>query len=108
MAQFNRHLIFVFALAGYSIAQVKRYTTSETKNLSNEGIIDLTDNSFTVTLEGKSITTIVSTETNPKEKPSDSSVPQSYRLEQNYPIRAIQPQLSYLVYHQNRCPVKGI
>jgi glucuronoarabinoxylan endo-1,4-beta-xylanase len=74
-----------FTLSNDSIAHVKRYTTSETKNLSYDGIIDLTDNSFTATLEGRSIATFVSTNTSTGVKLLDSSIPQSYVLEQNYP-----------------------
>lgn len=66
-------------------AQVQKYTTSEVKNLSNDGIINLSDNSFTTTLDGKSITTFVSTKTNTRINSFNSSIPQGYRLEQNYP-----------------------
>jgi glucuronoarabinoxylan endo-1,4-beta-xylanase len=74
-----------FTISNDSIEYVRRYTTSETKNLSFDGIIDLTDNSFTVTLEGKSITTFVSTNNSTGVKLLDSSIPQSYSLNQNYP-----------------------
>jgi len=55
-----------------------RYTTAETKNLSYDGIIDLADSSFTTTLEGKGITTFISTEVSSGIKPLFSSVPQNY------------------------------
>jgi glucuronoarabinoxylan endo-1,4-beta-xylanase len=74
-----------FAFSSDSVAHVKRYTTSEAKNLSYDGIIDLADNSFTATLEGKSITTFVSTKTSTGVKLFDAQIPQSYSLEQNYP-----------------------
>jgi glucuronoarabinoxylan endo-1,4-beta-xylanase len=74
-----------FTFSNDSIAHVKRYTTSRTKKLSYDGIIDLADNSFTATLEGKSITTFVSTKTSTGVKSFDSPIPQSYGLEQNYP-----------------------
>ena len=75
----------IFTFNNDSLAHVKRYTTSETKNLSFDGIIDLTDNSFTATLEEKSITTFVSTKTSTGVKELDSSLPQSFGLQQNYP-----------------------
>jgi hypothetical protein len=74
-----------FTFINDSIEHVRRYTTTETKNLSYDGIIDLTDNSFTATLEGKSITTFVTTKTTTGIKPFDSSFPQSFGLGQNYP-----------------------
>jgi glucuronoarabinoxylan endo-1,4-beta-xylanase len=74
-----------FTFKNDSIAHVKRYTTSETKNLSYDGIIDLADNSFTATLEGKSITTFVSTKTSTGVKLLDSLIPQTFSLQQNYP-----------------------
>jgi len=74
-----------FTFTNDSIARVRRYTTSETKNVSYDGIIDLANNSFTATLEGRSITTFVSTKTSTGVRPFDSSIPQSYGLEQNYP-----------------------
>ena len=74
-----------FTFSNDSVAHVKRYTTSETKNLSYDGIIDLADSSFAATLEGKSITTFISTEMSSGIKALDSSDPQSYSLEQNYP-----------------------
>jgi hypothetical protein len=74
-----------FTFSNDPIIFVKRYSTSETKNLSYDGIIDLTDNSFTATLEGRSIATFVSTNTSTGVKLLDSSIPQSYVLEQNYP-----------------------
>jgi len=74
-----------FTFSNDSVAHVMRYTTAETKNLSYDGIIDLADSSFTTTLEGKGITTFISTEVSSGIKPLFSSVPQSYSLEQNYP-----------------------
>jgi hypothetical protein len=74
-----------FTFSNDSVAHVMRYTTSETKNPSYDGIIDLADSSFTTTLEGKSITTFISTEVSSGIEPLFASVPQSYSLEQNYP-----------------------
>jgi glucuronoarabinoxylan endo-1,4-beta-xylanase len=74
-----------FTFSNDTIAHVKRYTTSDTKKFNYDGIIDVADNSFTATLEGKSITTFVSTKTSTGVKPFDSSVPQRFGLEQNYP-----------------------
>jgi glucuronoarabinoxylan endo-1,4-beta-xylanase len=73
-----------FTFSNDSVAHVRRYTTSETKNLSYDGIIDITDSSFTANLEGKSITTFVSIEMSSGINPLDSSIPQSHSLEQNY------------------------
>jgi len=67
-----------FIINHVSIDQVKRYTTSETKNLNLDGIIDSVDNSFSVTLEEKSITTFICPETS-------AGALQNYHLEQNYP-----------------------
>ena len=74
-----------FTFRNDSISYVKRYTTTETKNLSYNGVIDLTDSSFTATLEGKSITTFVSTITSSGVKQSDSSIPENFGLKQNFP-----------------------
>lgn len=74
-----------FTFSSDTVARVEQYTTSETKNLSYDGIIDLSDSSFTATLEGKSITTFVSTKTNTGIKLLDSSIPLRYSLAQNYP-----------------------
>jgi glucuronoarabinoxylan endo-1,4-beta-xylanase len=74
-----------FSFTHDSIAHMKRYTTSEIKSLSDEGINDLTDNSFTVTLEAKSITTFVSTEAADGVKPPDSMIPENCSLGQNFP-----------------------
>jgi glucuronoarabinoxylan endo-1,4-beta-xylanase len=74
-----------FTFSNDPISFVKRYSTSETKNLSYDGIVDLTNNSFTSTLEGRSVTTFVTTNTSTGAKPLDSPIPQSFSLEQNYP-----------------------
>lgn len=74
-----------FTFSNNNVTQVKRYTTMENKNFSNDGTLDVTDNSFTATLDGLSITTFISTETNAVEELLDSPVPQSFSLEQNYP-----------------------
>jgi glucuronoarabinoxylan endo-1,4-beta-xylanase len=74
-----------FTFSSDTVALVKKYTTSEIKNLSYDGIIDLTDNSFTASLDGKSITTFVNTKTGTAVKLLDSSIPIQYDLQQNYP-----------------------
>jgi hypothetical protein len=58
--------------------------TSAVKNLNYDKIIDITDNSFTAILEGKSITTFVSTNNSTGVKLLDSSILQKYSLNQNY------------------------
>ena len=68
-----------------SITHINRYTTSETKNLSFDEIVDFTDNSFTATLDQMSITSFVCTITSTGVKPLDPLIQQSYNLEQNYP-----------------------
>jgi glucuronoarabinoxylan endo-1,4-beta-xylanase len=50
-----------FDLQNDSVIWVSKYTTSETKSLSNEGTIDVTDGSFSTVLDPGSITTFVST-----------------------------------------------
>jgi glucuronoarabinoxylan endo-1,4-beta-xylanase len=74
-----------FTFNNDSVAHVKRYTTSETKKLRFDGILGLVGNSFTTSLEGRSITTFVSTRTNTGAKLVDAQIPERYRLEQNYP-----------------------
>jgi glucuronoarabinoxylan endo-1,4-beta-xylanase len=74
-----------FTVNNDSVAHLIRYTTSDTKNLSYDGIIDLANNSFTATLEGRSITTFVSTKSSTGVRPFGSPTPQSCGLEQNYP-----------------------
>lgn len=74
-----------FTFNNDTVTHVRRYTTSESKNLSNEGVLDLEDNSFSATLEGKSITTFVSTKETSGINSYNSSIPQTYCLFQNYP-----------------------
>jgi len=50
-----------FAFHHDSVMRVKKYTTSALKNLVCEGTINVTDSSFTTTLDASSITTFVST-----------------------------------------------
>jgi glucuronoarabinoxylan endo-1,4-beta-xylanase len=65
--------------SGVSIPRVKRYTTTGYSNLSNDGIIVVTDNTFSAALPAMSITTFVGTDT------SIAVEQQRYHLEQNYP-----------------------
>jgi len=74
-----------FTFSNDTIPRVKRYTTSDMKKLSDDGIIELADNSFTATLDGRSITTFVSLKTSTGVRSSDFPIPPSYGLEQNYP-----------------------
>jgi glucuronoarabinoxylan endo-1,4-beta-xylanase len=50
-----------FDLQNDSVMWVSKYTTSETKSLSDEGTIDVTERSFSTVLDPGSITTFVST-----------------------------------------------
>ena len=68
-----------FTYRGVSIPRVKRYTTTGSGNLSDEGIIVLTDNTFSAALHAMSITTFVGTDT------SAGGKPQRHILGQNYP-----------------------
>jgi hypothetical protein len=52
-----------FTFKNDSVTRVMKYTTSAIKNLRYEGTIDVTDSSFTTTLDSASITTFVSTKT---------------------------------------------
>jgi len=45
------------------VAGVQKYVTSRTKNLSDEGIVNCIDNSFTDNLEAQSITTYITKNT---------------------------------------------
>lgn len=51
----------VFTLQNSAVTRVKRYTTSETKGITNEGTIELVNGSFTASFGPKTITTFVST-----------------------------------------------
>jgi len=50
-----------FTFKNDSVIRVMKYTTSAVKSIAYEGTIDLTDSSFTSTLDSSSITTFVST-----------------------------------------------
>jgi glucuronoarabinoxylan endo-1,4-beta-xylanase len=72
-------------LVNDSTLQVRRYTTTDAKNLLDEGTIDLTDHSFTVTLEARSLTTFVGTRTSGVPDGRASDLPRRVRLEPNFP-----------------------
>jgi len=49
-----------FAYAGATVTSVEKYTTSSDKNMTDDGPITATNNSFTATLDAQSISTFVS------------------------------------------------
>ena len=50
-----------FAFQNGTVAKVNKYTTSSTKNITNDGGVTMTGNSFTTTLDAQSVTTFVGT-----------------------------------------------
>jgi glucuronoarabinoxylan endo-1,4-beta-xylanase len=50
-----------FTYTGATVLAVKKYTTSQSKQIQNDGTVTASNNSYTVTLEGMSVTTLVST-----------------------------------------------
>ena len=51
-----------FTFTGASITSLRKYTTTNSKKLSDDGTIAVTGNSFTVSLESQSVTTFVATQ----------------------------------------------
>jgi hypothetical protein len=49
-----------FSYTGATVTSATKYTSSQTKNGKNEGVIAATNNSFTTTLDAQSVTTFVS------------------------------------------------
>ncbi|HON10718.1 MAG TPA: carbohydrate-binding protein [Chitinispirillaceae bacterium] len=49
-----------FTFKNAELSRVYKYTTSNSKNVANEGVIEVTDNSFTTVLDAQSVTTFVS------------------------------------------------
>ena len=54
-----------FTISSGSFTNVHRYTTSNTKKLSDDGAVTVTNNSFTVSLDAQSVTTFVADGTTP-------------------------------------------
>jgi glucuronoarabinoxylan endo-1,4-beta-xylanase len=49
-----------FSYTNATVTSVSKYTSSQTKNGKNDGVIDAANNSFTTTLDAQSVTTFVS------------------------------------------------
>lgn len=54
-----------FTIAGATIASFHRYTTSSSKKLSDDGTVTVTNNTFTISLDPQSVTTLVATGAGP-------------------------------------------
>ena len=54
-----------FTISSGNFTNVHRYTTSNTKKLSDDGSVTVTNNSFTVSLDAQSVTTFVADGTTP-------------------------------------------
>ncbi|MBN2037028.1 MAG: glucuronoxylanase [Chitinispirillaceae bacterium] len=64
-----------FTLQGGSAASFTKYTTSASKNVTNDGTVNVTGGSFTVQLDASSITTLVGTGTTGTIHPRRSAQP---------------------------------
>jgi glucuronoarabinoxylan endo-1,4-beta-xylanase len=54
-----------FTISSGTFTNVHRYTTSNSKKLSDDGAVTVTNNSFTVSLDAQSVTTFVADGTSP-------------------------------------------
>jgi len=74
-----------FILEDGTATQFSSYVTSKTKNCLQESDIEVVDDSFTVTLDAKSITTFISDSIITTSVGHNTEVPENYILYQNYP-----------------------
>lgn len=56
----NSSQSLTFTYTNATVTSVTKYTSSQSKNGKNDGVIDATNNSFTTTLDAQSVTTFVS------------------------------------------------